>query len=55
MRPEDRDAALLWDMRQAACEIAQFVDKVTYEEFESNKVLHYAVKRQIMVISTTCA
>ena len=25
MQPEERDAALLWDMREAACEIAQFV------------------------------
>jgi len=50
MQPEQRDAALLWDMKEAACEIAQFIKGVSYEEFESNKVLRYAVERQIMVI-----
>ncbi len=50
MQPEQRDAALLWDMREAACEIAQFIKSVSYEEFESNKVLRYAVERQILVI-----
>jgi len=50
MQPEQRDAALLWDMREAACEISQFIQGVSYEEFESNKVLRYAVERQILVI-----
>jgi uncharacterized protein with HEPN domain len=50
MQHEERDIALLWDMREAACEIAQFIQGVSYEEFESNKVLRYAVERQIMVI-----
>ena len=50
MQPEQRDAALLWDMKQAACEIAEFIQGVTYEEFESKKVLRYAVERQILVI-----
>lgn len=50
MQPEERDSALLWDMREAACEIAQFIKDVGYEEFESNKVVRYAVERQILVI-----
>ena len=50
MQPEERDAALLWDMREAACEIAQFIKGVSYDEFESQKVLRYAVERQILVI-----
>ena len=50
MQPEEREANLLWDMREAACEIAQFIKGVSYEEFESNKVLRYAVERQILVI-----
>ena len=33
MQPEERDAALLWDMREAACEIAQFIKGLDYEEF----------------------
>lgn len=50
MRPDQRDVALLWDMREAACEIAEFITGVNYEEFASNKVLRYAVERQILVI-----
>ena len=53
MQPEERAAALLWDMREAACEIAQFTQGVSYEEFESNKVLRYAVERQILVVGET--
>jgi len=45
MQPEERDAALLWDMRQAAAEIAEFVKAVSYEEFVSKKVIRYAVER----------
>lgn len=50
MQFEERNAALLWDMKQAACEIAQFVEGISYEEFASNKLLRYAVERQILVI-----
>ena len=50
MQPDDRDAALLWDMRHAACEIAEFTKGLHYQQFESNKVVHYAVERQILVI-----
>lgn len=50
MRPEQRDAALLWDMKQAAYEVAEFVEGISYEEFASKKVLRYAVERQILVI-----
>ena len=50
MQPEQRDIALLWDMKKAACEIVEFIQGVTYEEFESNKVLRYAVERQILVV-----
>jgi uncharacterized protein with HEPN domain len=50
MLPEEKDAALLWDMRQAASEIAQFVKGVTCERFQSNNMLRYAVERQILVI-----
>ncbi len=55
MQPEDRDAALLWDMKQAACEIAEFIRGVRYEEFTSKKVLRYAVERQILVIGEAAA
>jgi uncharacterized protein with HEPN domain len=50
MQPEDRNAALLWDMKQAACEITEMIQGVSYDEFISNKVLRYAVERQMLVI-----
>jgi uncharacterized protein with HEPN domain len=50
MHPEDRDIALLWDMREAAREVVEFMQGVTYARFTSEKVLRYAVERQIMVI-----
>jgi len=50
MRPEDRDAALLWDMREAAREIEEFIKGVSYDHFASQKALRYAIERQIIVI-----
>jgi len=50
MLPEEKDAALLWDMLNAATEIVQFVEGVKYTEFQSNKMLRYAVERQVLVI-----
>lgn len=50
MRPEDRDLAYLWDMREAAREIVAFMKGVAYAKFEKNHILRYATERQLMVI-----
>ena len=50
MRPEDRDTAHLWDMREAAREVLEFIEGVHYARFASDKVLRYAVERQLHVI-----
>jgi len=50
MLPEERDAALLWDMLEAARDIAGFALGVSYARFENDKMLRYAVERQILVI-----
>jgi uncharacterized protein with HEPN domain len=50
MRPEDRNIALLWDIREAAREIVEFMKGNTYHPFTSQKVLRYAVEREMMVI-----
>ncbi|MFQ5751727.1 MAG: DUF86 domain-containing protein [bacterium] len=50
MQPEERDLALLWDMREAARDILKFVRGVTYTKFAANKILRYAVERQLLVI-----
>ena len=50
MRPEDRDVALLWDMREAARDISEFIEGASYNQFASKGPLRYAIERQIMVI-----
>ena len=44
------DFSYLWDMREAAREIVEFVDGVTHAEFKKNNQLRYAVERQLMVV-----
>ena len=39
MRPEDRDAAYLWDMREAALSIVRFVQSSTIETFAADDLL----------------
>lgn len=50
MLPEQRDAAYLWDIHQAAQEVLQFVEGLTFYDFENSKVIRYAVERQLLVI-----
>jgi len=50
MRPEDRDIALLWDIREAARDIEEFIKEASYDQFVSQKTLRYAIERQMMVI-----
>lgn len=47
MPPEDRDIALLWNMREAARDITEFMHGMTFFHFNSNKMLRYAVERQL--------
>ena len=55
MPPDDRDFAYLWDMREAAREVIEFMQGVNYVHFTEDKVLRYAVERQIMVIGEAAA
>jgi len=50
MPPEERDVALLWDMREAAREIVGFTQDTEFAQFTANKMLRYAVERQLIVI-----
>jgi uncharacterized protein with HEPN domain len=50
MAPEERDAALLLDLITAAREIESFLAGVEAARFESDKLLRYAVERQLIVI-----
>jgi len=49
--PHDEQAqSYLWDIREAAREINGFMRGVKFHEFEKNKMLRYAVERQLHVI-----
>jgi len=50
MRPEERDLALLWDMREAARDIIAFTSGLDYQQFETDKLVRAAVERQVMII-----
>jgi uncharacterized protein with HEPN domain len=49
--PLDEQAkSYLWDIREAAREINGFLRRVKFHQFEKNKMLRYAVERQLHVI-----
>ena len=49
--PLDEQAkSYLWDIREAEREINGFVRGVKFHQFEKNKMLRYAVERQLHVI-----
>ena len=50
MLPEERDAALIWDMVNAAEDIISFTKGIKFFDFEKDKKIRYAVERQMMVI-----
>lgn len=55
MRPEERDAAYLWDMRESAKAIESFVAGREFEEFLSEPLLQPAVLRQLTIIGEAAA
>lgn len=50
MLPDEKTKAYLWDIRNAASEIHEFMRGVKFHQFENNKMLRYAVERQLHVI-----
>lgn len=50
MRPDDRTAALLWDMLSHAREAVDFVRGKTFEEYRQDRVLKLAVQHVILII-----
>lgn len=50
MLPEDRDAAYLWDMVEAAKEVSEMISDLNTLEFIDNKVLLRAAERNIEII-----
>ena len=47
---DEQTKSYLWDIREAAREIDGFVKGVKFHQFEKNKMLRYAVERQLHVI-----
>ncbi|MBN8598563.1 MAG: DUF86 domain-containing protein [Planctomycetes bacterium] len=50
MRPEERDSALLWTMLKAAREVAFFVQKKTWDDYQKDLLLRRAVERSVEVV-----
>jgi uncharacterized protein with HEPN domain len=50
MRPEERDLAYLWDMREESRQIAAFLTGIPYAKFIENNMIRYAVERSLMII-----
>jgi uncharacterized protein with HEPN domain len=47
---DDKTKGYLWDIREAAKEINGFMRGVKFHQFENNKMLRYAVERQLHVV-----
>ena len=53
MRPEDRDPAYLWDMREAARSIVEMTKEVGLEQFGTDLMRRLAVERLFTVLGET--
>ena len=51
MRPEDRDAASLWDALEAAKRIASYVAGVSFDDYLASTMRRAAVERELTVIA----
>ena len=50
MRPEERDAALLWDMMRYAQEVEGFVLGRSWEDYQRDPLLRRAVERSVSIV-----
>jgi uncharacterized protein with HEPN domain len=50
MRPNERDAAYLWDMLEAAKTVLGFTANVTFHHYQQDKKLKLAIERSIEII-----
>jgi len=50
MKAQDRNFAFLWDMREAALLVVDFLSGIPYAAYESDKLLQSAVERQLEII-----
>lgn len=45
-----KDKSYLWDIAEACKDIIQFTENINYDDFCSNKMIRFAVERQILVV-----
>ena len=50
MRPDEQDAALLWDMVRHAREVSEMVRGRTVQDYMSQRILRLAVERLVQII-----
>lgn len=50
MRPDERDAALLWDMLRHGKEVVAFLGDQTLETYRSNLLMRRAVERSVSIV-----
>jgi uncharacterized protein with HEPN domain len=50
MSPDEKDAAYLWDMREAARETVRFLEGLNLEQFIVDRRLRLAVERELEII-----
>ena len=55
MRPEGKDQAFLWDMREAASDISKVVLELSSQEFVNAKFTRLAVERLAIILGEAAA
>lgn len=50
MQLDDITKAYFWDMKEACTDILDFIHEKTYADFESQKMVRFAVERQLIVL-----
>ncbi|HEX3526495.1 MAG TPA: HepT-like ribonuclease domain-containing protein [Thermoanaerobaculia bacterium] len=50
MQPEQRAAALLWDILQAARRAIEFTRDKTFADYQASPLLQYAVERALEIV-----
>jgi uncharacterized protein with HEPN domain len=55
MRPDERDAAYLWDMIEAAKTVREFTNGLAFDRYQRDKKLRLAVERSIEIIGEAAA
>lgn len=50
MRPDSRDAALLWDMLEYSRVVTQIIRDLSYASYAQNRALQLAVERAVEVV-----